>query len=712
MSYIRTNESFARFFILVASSISLAYSAPFVCTPTAVPALVRGEGLAERMGDILISCTGGPPGGVVGGNLTVFLNVRVTNKLTNNFTDVQMTVDNGSGPVAANVAAQPFGEGAVVFNGLSFTLSPSGQANLRISNLRGDVNSIYFPPDPTGITAYIAFNQQAPAFPAVQPTVAFATRGLLTQSSSSQVRCKGSQLPSTITFASLLARGTSFFSTRLTEGFASSFQPKDPLSDTGTRIMVRYSGFPAGARIFVPDYLAGSSAVQQTAGGDLGVAASGGQYAPSAAGSLLLIRVTGADATGAGGAIALPIPGAGTTTFTSASEVTLVSGAGNVVYEVVDSNSSVRESAQFPTFVGVLPNSGGGTIVADAKVSFAPLSTVNVASTAPVPRFADVQPQSDCEALGDCNAAYFPKLFVDSPPLDFTSPANAGIQIKYVRVLNNGGGFLNWTSTVAYQSGAGWLTADPASATNNATLFVTVHPDKVGPGTYQASITVDAGPLAGSKVLPVTLTVTGGPGAGAPVIGAVLNAASFQPVPLVAGSLATITGSNLGGMSVSVKFDAVPAKLLYTGASQINLQVPAEMALKTTAQMIVMVDGQTAAQTVGLALVSPAIFNSGILNQDNTLNGAALPADLGSVIQIFATGLLSPGSGTITARIAGRDIPTPSYAGPAPGIPGLQQVNLIIPADLPPGPTSLQVCALGADPNQPVCSPQATVFLQ
>ncbi|HXJ44308.1 MAG TPA: IPT/TIG domain-containing protein, partial [Bryobacteraceae bacterium] len=225
-------------------------------------------------------------------------------------------------------------------------------------------------------------------------------------------------------------------------------------------------------------------------------------------------------------------------------------------------------------------------------------------------------------------------------------------------------------------------------------------------------ITVDAGPLAGSKVLPVTFTVTSGTGSGAPVIGAVVNAASFQPVPLVAGSLATILGSNLGGMSVAVTFNAIPAKLLYTGASQINLQVPAELALKTTAQMIVTVDGQSAAQTVALAQVSPAIFNAGVLNQDNTLNSASQPADLGSVIQIFATGLLSPGSGTISASIAGRAIPTPSYAGPAPGIAGLQQVNLIVPADLPPGATLLQVCAVAADPNQPVCSPQATVYLK
>src|SRR5947209_9660565 len=171
---IRIGESCARLLILLAFTISLAYSAPFVCTPSAVPAQVHGEGLTERMGDILINCTGGTPGGVVGGNLTVFLSVNITNKLTNNFTDVQMTVDTGSGPVAANVAAQPFGANAVVFNGLSFTLSGSGQANLRISNLRGDASHM------SGwqvfdqlIDAYLAFNQQAPAFSSVQFTVAF-----------------------------------------------------------------------------------------------------------------------------------------------------------------------------------------------------------------------------------------------------------------------------------------------------------------------------------------------------------------------------------------------------------------------------------------------------------------------------------------------------------------------------------------------------------
>jgi uncharacterized protein (TIGR03437 family) len=166
-------------------------------------------------------------------------------------------------------------------------------------------------------------------------------------------------------------------------------------------------------------------------------------------------------------------------------------------------------------------------------------------------------------------------------------------------------------------------------------------------------------------------------------------------------------------MNVAVTFNAVPAKLLYTGAAQINLQVPPQLALRTSALMIVTVDGQSAAQTVALAVVAPAIFNPGILNQNNTVNGAANPAALGSVIQIFATGLNSPGSGAITARIAGRDIPKPYYGGDAPGIPGLQQVNLIVPADIAPGATQVQVCAVGADPSsQPVCSPPGQVVLK
>src|SRR5205085_8058424 len=159
-----------------------------------------------------------------------------------------------------------------------------------------------------------------------QVTVAIPQIGLLATFSSNGLRYAGSPLPGIINLGNMFSKGTIFFSARVTEGFAGAFLTKDKFSDTGTRIMVRYSNFPSGARLFVPDFVAGSSAVTQTAGGDLGLAASGGQYAPNAAGSLLLIRVTGADSNGAGGALAFPVPVMGTTSFNSASEVPLANG--------------------------------------------------------------------------------------------------------------------------------------------------------------------------------------------------------------------------------------------------------------------------------------------------------------------------------------------------------------------------------------------------
>jgi hypothetical protein len=502
------------------------------------------------MGDILFDCSGGTPGTSFNGNLTFFLTVNVTNKLlANNTVDVPLTVDIGAGPVPANVPAQLFSPNAIVFNGLNFTVPPSGKVGLRLTNLRGDAHQLGQPELP--ILVYATFNPGNNVALGSDPfTVAVAEPGLLTQSSSSGVRCQGSPLPSVITLASLFDRGTAFFTTRVTEGFAAAFQTKDAFSDTGTRIMVRYSGFPAAARLFVPDFVAGSDAVQPTAGGDLGLTASGGQYAPGATGTLLLMRVMGADQNGAGGTLSLPVPGAGVTSFGSVSEVPLTNGAGNVVYEVVDANQAVRESAQIPTFVGVPPSSGGNSIVANARVSFAPLSTVNVASSAPIPRFADVMPQSDCDNLGDCNAAYFPKLVIDSPALNYTAQAITGSDLKYVRVLNHGGGRMHWTVTVTYQDGSGWLLVSPQSGVNNATLYVGAFPKTLSPGVYHATITIDAGPYVGSQTLYLTLTVTGGTSSAAPTIGSVDNAASLLPGPLVAGSLAAIRGSNFSGSAI------------------------------------------------------------------------------------------------------------------------------------------------------------------
>jgi uncharacterized protein (TIGR03437 family) len=137
------------------------------------------------------------------------------------------------------------------------------------------------------------------------------------------------------------------------------------------------------------------------------------------------------------------------------------------------------------------------------------------------------------------------------------------------------------------------------------------------------------------------------------------------------------------------------------------------LAGQTTAQVVVMANGlSSASHTVPLTGVAPAIFKPGILNQDGTRNSASNPAGPGSTIVIYATGLASPGSGPISAHIAGRDVFNPVFAGPAPGTPGVQLVKLVVPVDIPPGLTSVQVCAVGRDPTQRICSTPAGLAVQ
>src|ERR1700694_4695935 len=125
---IRIGKGITGLFVPLAFFLSLAHTQTFSCTPTAVGALVRSEGLAERVGDIVIDCSGGAPGATIKGNLTVFLNAKFTNKLlANNTTDVLLYVDTGAGPQLVSVPAELNGSTAVAFNGVTFTIPASGK---------------------------------------------------------------------------------------------------------------------------------------------------------------------------------------------------------------------------------------------------------------------------------------------------------------------------------------------------------------------------------------------------------------------------------------------------------------------------------------------------------------------------------------------------------------------------------------------------------
>jgi uncharacterized protein (TIGR03437 family) len=321
-----------------------------------------------------------------------------------------------------------------------------------------------------------------------------------------------------------------------------------------------------------------------------------------------------------------------------------------------------------------------------------------------------MSPASDCALLNDCGASYFPKLFVDTTPIQFTAQAGSSFQAAYTRVNNQGGGNMLWTATIRYTNGSGWLRVDPASGINNATIRVDALPGALTSGIYNATLIVDAGPVSGSRAVPITLTVfPATPTAPSPAVTTIVNAASFAPGFVAPGSLATIFGSKLAGANVSVTFDSMPAQVLFAGDTQLNVVIPMELGTKTSAKLVVTVDGHASvAQGISLAQFAPAIFRNGVLNEDSSLNTTGRGAIPGSVIQIFATGL--GGDGAITAKIGDRLIDQPNYGGAAPGLVGVQQINVTLPSDLTGSTASVSVCG-AAKFAQAVCSPAMQVML-
>jgi uncharacterized protein (TIGR03437 family) len=707
-------------FVLTLAIFGVSKASILTCNESAVPPIVKGEGITERTGDIALNCTGGAPGAIVNGNLSIFLNVNITNRLIGStFTGVILTIDNGSGPQPVNMQPTIGGPSTLIYNGLNFALSSTGAATIRIQNIRAAASELGLSPNSV-IQAFLGFNSSLVSITNSVFTVGTPLRGLYAGFSSALVCAQhGSPLPANInSVASFIASNASFESTRLTEGFADAFDPRGAWeslnADTGTRFLVTYSGFPAGAQLFVPMVVAGSDAVKPTAGGDLGVPASGGRYSPGGAGSLLLALVQGTDANGAGGSpMYTPgAPGSGTVTFDSMSPVALNNGTGFVVYEVVDANPNVQESAQFPTYLGLAPNGSATPSLTTETVSLAPVSTVLEATAKdPIPRFVALTPPSDCSIIGDCGAAYNPQLYVNTAPINLTAPSNGNTQSAYTEVNNTGGGHLEWTATVTYTSGSGWLTLYPDSGIDNTTILIYASPANLTPGTYQATLTVTGAPQPGSASVPITFVVTAPATASAvPTVSSVVNGASFAAGPAVPGSIASLLGVDLSGKKVAVTFGGLPAQVLFGNDTQINVVVPNGLGNITSSQLVVVVDGASSlTQPVSVAQFDPGIFGGGILNQDGELNGQSHPAKAGSILQIYATGLSS--GGAITARVNG-NVVDPLYGGPAPGLTGVQQVNIQLPDNLAGATAQVSVCGgIAGAPAQAVCSPAVKVAI-
>lgn len=234
--------------------------------------------------------------------------------------------------------------------------------------------------------------------------------------------------------------------------------------------------------------------------------------------------------------------------------------------------------------------------------------------------------------------------------------------------------------------------------------------------------------------------------------GGVVNAASFVPGPgFVPGSYITIAGTHLSPVvsgfatpylplalvNTSVSFDSgsisVPGHLSYVSPTQINVQVPWELQGATSAVLKVN-DGGLASfsYSIPIAVAAPAFFaftDAGTgklavaaLDAAFQLITAAHPVGRGKVAQLFVNALGpvthqpadgevalgSPLSQTLATPVVniGNQVATVQFSGMAPGIVGLYQVNVTVPANLTPGPQPISI-AIGGQ-----TSPVSTLSVQ
>ena len=220
-----------------------------------------------------------------------------------------------------------------------------------------------------------------------------------------------------------------------------------------------------------------------------------------------------------------------------------------------------------------------------------------------------------------------------------------------------------------------------------------------------------------------------------PVVGegGIVNGASFSPEAVVSpGSIASLFGMNLAAATeaatwlplptmlagTEVLVNDTPAPLFFVSPLQINFQMPFGVT-GPTVRIAVVSGGVRGPEVMVPAMVpvmvkvapaAPGIFTAvaggsgpgAILNEDFSPNSAENPAAVGSVVQIFATGLGATDPPLATGRTGASSPPFNLTAmvpvvmiggasaevlssGMAPGFVGLYQVNARVPAATPAG---------------------------
>ncbi len=381
--------------VLLFAGVSSA--APYACNATAVPTLVRSEGIAEMMGDILLRCDGEVPVDGILANIRLRLTTNITSNPSGGNTRLE----------AALILDEGWTETGRAFRGYTYTdgsqnvyqaarisddeiewagvyLAGAGSnpfKTIRITNVRGNAQALG-----DYATIYASVNIVSPTSVPVDNNllVVADTRPGMTFSVVAR-NFKNCELPVDDPETVELENAVYI---RWTEGFASSFKQQ---GDAAANDNIPGGGYLSESG-WNPGALLSAGTIYQS-NGNIGQATQGTRFIarfsgiPSGVsltapgtwnnGNLFLQRVSGANSSGAGGSMT-----------TSSADV---SSAGYVVYEVYSNNAasySTQEMVNIPLTVSyTIPGTLGTALV---NGSFAPISTVYTMSvSAPEPRFID-----------------------------------------------------------------------------------------------------------------------------------------------------------------------------------------------------------------------------------------------------------------------------------------------------------------------------------
>ncbi|HKD07791.1 MAG TPA: S8 family serine peptidase [Bryobacteraceae bacterium] len=306
-------------------------------------------------------------------------------------------------------------------------------------------------------------------------------------------------------------------------------------------------------------------------------------------------------------------------------------------------------------------------------------------------------------------------------------------------------------NAVTFQSVTGEpaCTVSASSATCNTDQYGFAYAEVInGPNARSATIssTVAGFPVSGSVTIQPAPNVTGAadaaaglttvaPGSYVAIYGTALsnttnaNGVAYNPnsnPTTEATDPVTANGAVLPLQIdlVTVSFDvpgtgiSVPGHLTYVSPTQVNVQVPWELQGQTSAKMKVTLDGDLIGNVVNLSLANaaPAFFGFNGIAIGQDLGGHLLtaqnPAVRGNTIILYANGLgpvsntpasgdpaaaspLSKSTTTPVVMIGGQQAQV-SFSGLVPGLPGLYQMNVVIPTATPTGSQNITVAVGGA----------------